>query len=75
MHQTSPTSVHMCELDPTDFTVPEGFITELEFHVLLISVKYLQEGFFWKLSIVTLCVSKVRTGHPASARRIQHTGL
>ena len=38
----------MCELDLTDFTVPEGFITGLEFHVLPVSVKYLQEGFFWK---------------------------
>ena len=44
MHQTSPTSAHMCELDPTDFTVPEGFITGLEFHILPVSVKISPRG-------------------------------
>ena len=48
MHETSPTSAHMCELEPPVSTVPDNIITGLQFQDLPVCIKYLQEDFLWE---------------------------
>jgi hypothetical protein len=58
----------MCELEPPVSTVPDGFITGLEFHVLPVSNKYLQED---TRSIVAIVAGpRVTFRHSGYANRV-----
>ena len=43
MHEASPGSAHMCELEPSIYAVPDIFITGVGFVELPVSIKYLQQ--------------------------------
>ena len=52
MYETSPTSAHMCELEPPICTVPHMFITGLKLKELSVSIKYLQVDILWEFRLI-----------------------
>ena len=75
MHETSPTSAHMCELEPPISAVPYMFITGLKLMELSVSIKYLQEDILWYFRLINHWYpkgsSKTTTERPVMSKTYQ----